>query len=423
MRRTALAALLFSGCASSAPPPEPTAEPAAEPPTPVVEAKAATLPKTAAHPVSETLHGVEVQDPFRWLEDVSAPDVKAWMAARDANARTALAELPEHEALQARFRELLYVETRSAPEKAGGRLFYSVKPADKEKAIYYWQQGESGEPQVLLDPNTMTEDGSLSIHDVVPTEDGRKVAYMEQANNADESTLRVMEVDTKAVLAGDSIEHLRYTSPSWTPKGDGFYYTWIPSDPAIAPPDRMAHAEVRFHQLGTDPKTDRTVRGEIGDASTWQGAALSKDGRFLVLTQARGWSEQDVYVMEPGAKKPEWKPLAVGTKSNYMVVPHGGALYVASNHEAPRWRIFRVDPKRMARKDWKLIVPEHPSAVLESMQVVGGKLGLAYLDNATNRLEVRGLDGKLVRQVPLPTLGTTSGFFGDPKDDVAYFRF
>jgi prolyl oligopeptidase len=155
MRRSALAALLITGCASGpAPAPEPS-EPAAEPPP------AASLPKTEARPVTETLHGVEVQDPFRWLEDAAAPDVQAWMAGRDAHARAALAALPERDALVQRFKELLYVESRSAPERAGGRLFYSVKPADKEKAIYYWQEGEAGAPQVLLDPNTMSADGSL----------------------------------------------------------------------------------------------------------------------------------------------------------------------------------------------------------------------------------------------------------------------
>ena len=423
MRRTVLAALLLTGCASSGGAPEPTGEAAAEPPTAKTQAQAATLARTEARPVTETLHGVEVQDPFRWLEDAEADDVKAWMAARDAHARAALAALPERDALVKRYRELLYVEARSAPEEAGGRLFFSVKPADKEKAIYYWQQGEAGVPQVLLDPNALAEDGSMSVHSVVPSPEGSKVAYMEQANNADESTLKVMQVATGQRLAEDTIEHLRYTEPSWTPKGDGFYYTWIPSDPAIAAPDRMAFAEVRFHRLGTDPAKDPTVRAKTGDASTWQGAQLSKDGRFLILTQARGWSEQDVYVMEPGAKKPAWAPLAVGTKSNYQVVAHGGALYVASNHEAPRWRIFRVDPKRLARKDWRLIVPEHATAVLESMTVVGGKLGLSYLDHAANRLELRGLGGELVRQVALPTLGTTSGFAGDPERDVAYFRF
>ncbi len=368
------------------------------------------------------LHGTQVQDPFRWLEDVKADEVQAWMHERDEYARAHLGQLPERDALNARFKEILYVESRSAPVKKGGRLFYRVKPKDKEKSMYYWQV--PGEPaKVLLDPNTMSEDGSLSVHAVIASPDGRKVAYMEQANNADESTLKIIDVESGVLSEIDSIEHLRYTEPSWTPKADGFYYTWLPSDPKIASTDRMAYGEVRFHKLGTAASEDKTVRGKTGDASRWQGAELSEDGRYLVLTISRGWSEQDVYIMEPNSEAPSWKPLAVGTKSNYQVIAFEGVLYVASNHEASRWRIFRVAPDKLERKDWVEIVSEDASAVLESMKVIGGKLGLTYLKDAATSMQIRNLDGTMLRVVELPALGTTSGFVGASKDDAAYFSF
>jgi len=395
------------------------------PPTPEVDSKVsklAPLPKTERQEQVDTLHGVAVQDPYRWLEDVESPKVQAWMQARDTHARAHLGGLKDRDALFSRYKQLLYVESRSAPKKKGDRLFFEVKPADQEKSIYYWQ-AEGGEPKVLLDPNTMSADGSVSVHAVIPSPDGRKVAYMEQANNADESTLRVLSVDSGEVSTIDTIEHLRYTRPSWTPKADGFYYTWLPSDPKIASTERMAFAEVRYHALGTAASKDKTVRAKTGDATRWQGAELSEDGRFLVLTISRGWSEQDVYIMQPGDKDAAWAPLAVGTKSNYQVIAHEGVLYVATNHEAPRWKVFRVEAGKLQREHWTQIIAEDDSAVLEHMTVVGGKLGLTYLHNASSKLMLHKLDGTLERQVKLPTLGTSSGLTGAAKDDVAYFTF
>lgn len=407
-----LALGVAAGCAHSTPPPGVDSKGTA----------ASPLERTKKETRVDRLHGVPVSDPFRWLEDVEAPEVQAWMHTRDAHARAYLGGLPDRDALVARYREILYVESRTAPVKRGGRLFYQVKPADLEKSVYYWQPVD-GEPRVLLDPNAMSADGALSVHALVPAPDGRKVAYMEQANNADESTLKILDVDTGEVSAIDTLEHLRYTEPSWTPGADGFYYTWLPSDPAIAPNERMAFGEVRYHALGTPIAQDKTVRGKTGDASKWQGAELSEDGRFLVLTISLGWSEQDVFIMEPGQANPQWRPLAVGTKSNYQVVAHEGVLYVASNHEAPRWRIFRVQPDKLEREHWVQIVNEAPEAVLEQMRVVGGKLGLTYLDKASTKMQVHNLDGGLLRRVELPTLGTTSGFLGSAEDDTAYYTF
>lgn len=426
--RWAALATLVATCACSSS----TAPPAAQGSGPEASAKAAPLEekpvttplRTRKEDLVELLHGVQVADPFRWLEDEKSDEVRAWMADKNRAARAVLEALPEREALLRRFEALHYVDSQSAPIKRRDRYFFSVRPADKEKTIYYWRQGEEGEPRVLIDVNKLSADGSVSVGEVVPSPDGRKVAYLLKGNNADESTLRVMEVDSGAISEIDVIEGLRYTAPSWTADGKGFFYTWIPRDPTIPPNERMGYGELRHHLLGTDPAQDRTVREKTGDPQRWMAAQVSKDGRFLILSISRGWSEQDVYFMRLGEKREVWEPLAVGTKALYSVRAHGGQLFIATNEGAPRWRLFAASAKEPARAKWKEIVAEDPrGGVLDDVAILGKHLVLSYLRDATSRLEVRTLAGKRVHEVRLPALGTVSAPVGDEDDDVAYFGF
>lgn len=371
----------------------------------------------------ELIFGVRVRDPFRWLEDGDDPRVVAWVEQQDRESRRVLQGLPDREALQARLEELIYVEQRSVPVLRGGRLFYSVKPPDREKAIHYYSDGKGGTPRVLLDPNAMSPDGSLSIGGVYPTRDGKLVGYLEKPNNADKSTLRIMDVDSLRMLAGDSIDGLRFTAPSWLPDGSGFFYTWTPSDEAIPLEELLAHAEVRLHRLGTSPAGDEVVFPASGDASKSVGASVSADGAYLFVHVHHGWSRSEVYVRFLGRGETAWRPLATGRDAVYAVEAHEGVFYVMTNEDAPRYRVFRVDPEHLDRESWHELIPEDRASVIEEMGVVGGHLVLRRLHNAYTELEVRRLDGSLLRTVSLPGIGTASMLSGEPDRDEAFFSF
>lgn len=377
----------------------------------------------AGEGAQEALFGVTVRDPFRWLEDGEDPRVQAWVRTHDQRSRGALKGLPHRAAIQARLEELLYVEQRSVPVPRSGRYFFSVKPADREKAIYYFRDGAEGIARVLLDPNTMSEDGSLSIGGVFPTRDGSLVGYLEKPNNADRATLKVMRVDTGEVLETDTIDGLRYTQPSWLPDGSAFFYTWTPSDPRIPPEERLAHSEVRRHELGTDPSRDEVVFPATGDASKMVSATVSSDGRYLFASVHQGWSKSEVFVRFLARGDGQWRPLAEGRDAAYAVEAHEGSFYVLTNEDAPRYRVFRVEPTRLGRKDWQEIVPEDAASVIQEVQVLGGHLVLRRLRDAYTELEIRALDGRLVRRVELPTIGTASMLTGEPGGDEAFFSF
>src|SRR5262245_15508109 len=397
----------------------------ARPPSPQGDAAPGpTAPATPERYVRERIHGVDVVDAYRWLEDARSEEVKAWMKTQDAYARARLQELPGREPFAARLRELLYLDTLSAPLHRGKRFFYTRRQATREKAVVYWKEGRDGAEKVLLDPNTWPTDGSLSLSGWRVSWDGETVAYQVSENNADESVLHVMDVATGRRSEVDTNAGAKYGDPAGTPEGDGFYYTWLTTDPEIPTAERPGYAEVRFHRLGTDPRTDRIVREKTGDPRTLIHADLSRDGHWLFLAIWHGWTSSDVYfkdlrkAAEPAAA---WKPLAVGREGLYWVSAWKDRFYVHHNEGAPRWKVDVVDPEEPA--EWKTLVPEADDQVLEEVTIVGGKLALTWIRDVSYRLELRELDGSAPREIALPALGSVRGPIGLEDDDEAYYVF
>lgn len=406
------------------------------------EILALKYPETARQELVERLFDQAVADPYRWLENIDQQDVQSWMRAQDQVARDYLQKLAPRRALEQRFGELFYIDAVYAPSVYNGRYFYARRHADKEKTVYYWKDGADGVEQVLLDPNTMSEDGSVSVRGIFPTWDGKKVAYKLSENNADESTLYIKDVETGAVSEVDIIEGAKYARPSWTPDNRGFYYTYLPqnygSDDEKAgqpiPVDlRPGFAEVRFHSLGTSPAEDPLIRARTGDARTFLGAEVSRDGRWLFATIAHGWSQIDIFYQEvkpaksakaqpvgaPGA----WKPFVVGDKAKYSVWAWKDHFYIYTDDGAPNGKLMRVSTQNPAREHWRDIVAHSDERVLDGVDLIGGHLVLTYLVDAHSVMEVRALDGKLVREVELPGLGASAGMKGQPDLDEAYYSF
>ncbi|MCB9555132.1 MAG: S9 family peptidase [Deltaproteobacteria bacterium] len=410
--------LLIAACA------QPQVRPQPRQPLGAAAAKSSPLhpwPSTAREPVVDVLHGQQLTDPYRWLEEDS-PRTKAWLAAQDGFARRQLAGLAKRDALKARIAELSYVDQMSAPSRRGKRFFYWRQHADKEKRVYYWRQGADGVERVLLDPNKMSEDGSVAVSGVYPTYDGKTVAYKLNQNAADDATLYVMDVASGQLKRRDVIEGAKYAHPSWTPRGDGFYYTRIPKTGTVAETERPGHAAVYFHKLGTDPASDPLVHEKTGDPRQFIHADLSRDGRYLLLYVYHGWTRTDVYFKDLRRDK-SWRPFRVGVGAKYDVVAHRKMFYVRTDEGAPNWMVFRVDPRKPQREAWTPLIAEQAAAVLESIDVVGGHLSLTYLNKASSLLKLATTSGEITREVALPGIGSSYGLVGDPDDDTAYFSF
>jgi prolyl oligopeptidase len=412
MRRFAsLLAVLVLTCGSAAP--AALAAPAGPRPA---------YPPTRVADVVEKIHGVEVHDPYRWLEDGSSPEVQAWARDQNAFARRQLDQLPGRDWLAKRLHDVSYVDSVGVPQRAGSRLFFLHRKADQEKAVLYWRSSTDGVDHVLLDPNALAKDGSTSLGEWVPSHDGKTLAYTLRENNADEATLYVKDVGTGKLSDRDRIAGAKYASPSWTPTGDGFYYTWLPTDPKIPAADRPGHAEIRYHALGADPAGDTVVRPASGDPEQFVGPSLSRDGHWLFAFVST-FSQTDVYYRDQRTKGSPWTTLVAGVPAQFSVQAWKDRFYVTTNDGASRYRVLRVDPSAPDRSQWKEIVPEATDAVLESASVLGGRLALSYLRNAASQLELRSLDGKRLRTVPLPGIGSSNGLVGTPDGDEAFYDF
>jgi len=414
--------------AAPTPAPSSAAPPVTPPPTAPVEMKpkrALDYPATRKEDIADTLHGVRVEDPYRWLEDEKSPEVQAWMKTQNDFTRSKLDGLPEREPIAARLKELYYIDSLGVPHRYGKRIFYSRRHADKEKGIVYWKEGKDGQEHVLLDPNTWAADGSMSLGNWSVSWDGTKVAYSVKKNNSDEATMFVLDVASGKKSEVDVIEGAKYASANWTPKGDGFYYAFLPTDKAIPVADRPGLTEIRYHKLGDDPKKDKLVHEKTGNPKTFLGTHLSKDGHFLLVYVQHGWNATDVYYRDLRDPKQadKWTPLAVGKDFIYTVIPHGGQLYVHTNEGAPKYRVFKVDPAKPDRAAWKEIIAERKDATMEGVAIVGGKLSLLYLKDVISQLELRDLSGKLDRTIPLPAPGSSTVLIGDPDQDEAYLYF
>lgn len=240
-------------------------------------------------------------------------------------------------------------------------------------------------------------------------------------NNADEATLYVMDVASRTTSDIDVIAGAKYATASWTPAGDGFYYTWLPTDPAIPIADRPGYAEVRFRKLGGEPSLDRIIFAKTGDPTILLRCEISKDGHFLFLYLHHGWASMEVYFRDlrrEREKEDDFVPLAIGQAAHYHVQAYRDIFYVHTDDGASRWRVFAVDPALPESAGWKEIVPERPNATLERMTVLGGRLALSYLQSAASRLVVRETDGTGVRDIAIPCIGSIGGPIGLPDEDA-----
>jgi len=388
-----------------------------------------TYPPSRTVDASDIHFGVKVADPYRWLEDGKSPEVQAWLHAQNKLARSYLDALPGRVALEKRYAQLLRIDTISAPGRAGDRYFYMKRQASQEKSVLYWRSATDlqSPEHVLIDPNPFVATNNASVGSWSPTLDGKLLAYTLKPNDADEATLYVKDVESGKDLPGEVIEGAKYADPSWLPDGSGFIYTYLPPADPAHPEDRPGLAVVRYHKLGTDPKRDPIIHDKTGDPTKFVGADVSRDGKWLFFVQQNGWDKNDVYYQplqgQPTADLADsWKPIVVGKDFLYSLTPWQGQAYILTNEGAPHYRLFKVSLDDPGRSKWREIVAESPTAVLQGVDVVGNHLVLDQLENVTSRIDICDLDGKLVRHLELPGIGS-AGAGGDPDHDELFYEF
>ena len=378
-------------------------------------------PATRTENITDVVHGVSITDPYRWLEDVDSEEVQQWIAAQNALTRGYLDQFaPQRQQLAARLTQLYAAKTVSAPDVRANRYFYTSRPADQNHAILYCREGGfDAEPREVLNPNTFSEDGTVALDWWYPSPDGTLIAYGKSQSGNERSTLHVRDV-----AAGQdrelAIPNTRASTVAWDADGQGFLYTRFPEPGSVAAGDENYFRHVYHHRLGSDWHDDALVFGEGQPKERWPNLQASGDHQYVLLTNGRGWSAQDLYIRKAG--EDAFRPVAVDLPGLFSADMLGDRLFILTNYEAPRYRVVAVNADNPAPAGWQEIIPEQ-KGVIESMQIVGGKLILCIMENAYHRLVVHDPDGKLVTEIELPTLGSVNEISGRHDAHELFFVF
>ena len=326
-----------------------------------------------------------VSDPHAYLEDGNDPRTIAWTAAQNARTRASLDAVPGREALATRLDALLRTDVESVPVVRGERAFSSVRRGDANQASLVVREG--AHERTLVDPAVIDRAGLTTIDWWYPSRTGNLVAFGLSQNGDERSTLHVIDVATGTRLA-DTIPDTRYASVAWDVDDTEFAYTRYP-------PGGQYDVRVYLHVLGTDVASDREIFGAGRKPEDMLEVQRSPGGRYLVVTAREGWNRSDVYVADTTVAPLSFETLVEGRAALYNVDVQDEMLYIHTNEDAPRFRVFGLDPSSLARESWREIVPQR-DGTLESLAVAGETLALHYLENARSVLRVRNPGGTIV---------------------------
>ena len=393
---------------------------AADDPAPVI------YPETATVDHVDNYHGTEVADPYRWLEDdVRESDaVSNWVADQNDVTFAYLATIPERELIKKRMTELWDYERFSLPRKEGDRYFFSYNNGLQNQDVIFTQDSLEAEPELLIDPNSWSDDGTVALASYYPSPDGSRVAYLVQDGGSDWREARVLDVETGETL-DDHLEWLKFTSLSWVADNSGFYYSRYPATSAEEKYQTLnKNMTIYFHEIGT-PQADDVVVYATPDEPDWgPRAQATDDGKHLIISISVGTDDRYSIVYQ-NLTDPESEPTTIieGFDFDYALVGNiGNDLYFRTNNGAPKNKLIVIDAESPEPENWREIIAEADD-VLDGVNLVGGRIVAEYMQDAWSVVKIFDLSGEEVASVNLPGIGTASGFNGKVGDPETFFSY
>jgi prolyl oligopeptidase len=389
--------------------------------TAMAQQKPITYPQTQKVDHTDDYFGSRVADPYRWLENDTAANTKAWVEAQNKVTFAHLNTIPFRKDVRKRLEELWNYPKYSAPSKEGDYYFFTKNTGLQNQSLFYYQKGLNAQPEVFLDPNRLSADGTVAVTSFSVSKDHRYVAYGTAASGSDWNQIQVMEIATKKVLS-DKIDWVKFSGAAW--RQDGFYYSRYDEPAKGTELSRQnEYQKIYFHKLGTPQAQDQLVYEDKTNPLRYYGAGVTEDGRFLILNIAQGTSGAEILVRDLAASQKDFTLLAKGFDHEYSVVDNvGDKLLMVTNYEAPNYRLVLVDPKNPDPKGWKNVIAEKPE-LLESVGTAGGKMFARYLKDASTRVYQYTYDGKMEREIKLPGIGTAAGFDGYKQNKELFYTF
>jgi prolyl oligopeptidase len=376
-------------------------------------ASAQTPPPTAAHPVTDTLHGTAITDNYRWLEDQNSPETRAWLDAQIQYTQAFLSRIPVREKVKQRLEQLSRIDSYGYPTERQGRYFFSRRLASENRASICMRNGLDGKEEVLVNPADIAKDESTTVFMAKVTRDGKLLTYGIRHGGEDEEEFRILNLETRQLLA-DSLPRARYFGMSIKEDHSGIFYSRYTT---------TTGSRVFYHAMGKPVADDRLIFGEGHGPDTIIGADLSEDGRYLLVSVDIGVppKKTEVWVQDIQAGSP-LRPIVDDVDSEFRPFIRGDRLYLWTNWNAPNWRILAVNLHDPARDKWKEIVPETKWPI-DGATGVAGRLFVNYLEDVNTRVKQYDPSGKFLGDLKLPGIGSAFGPEGRWDGDEAFFYY
>jgi len=385
-------------------------------------------PFTKKIDVTDDYHGTTIQDSYRWLEDTESSDTAAWVEAQNKTTFGYLDTIPLRTTLLERLTKLWNYERYGQPIQYGSRYFYTHNNGLQNQSVLYTAQSIEAPRQMLLDPNTLRDDGTVALSGWVPSDDGKYIAYGLAAAGSDWNTWNVRDVSTQKDL-DDKLEWVKFSSVSWTKDGKGFFYGRYDAPESGKEFSGINYFQkLYYHRIGT-PQSNDVLIYHRDDQKEWGfGASVSEDGEFAIITVWRGTEDKKLifYIKLPGGAlpvKPEVVELISEFEFEYSFVGNdGGKFYFFTDNNAAKGKLISIDTEKPAPGSWQVVIPEKEEAI-EGISLLGNVFYVNYLQEATSLVRRFMTTGQPMSDLKLPGLGTVVGFGGQRDTKETFYSF
>ena len=368
-------------------------------------------------------HGIQVADPYRWLEDLDSAETAAWVAAQNKITFGYLEEIPARQKIKERMTRLWDFEKYGMPRREGQRYFYSKNDGLQNQYVVYVTEGLEGAPRVLFDPNKWSKDGTIALGGMSITDDGKLVAYGLSSAGSDWVEYKVRDIDTGQDL-DDHLKWIKFSGAAWTKDGKGFFYSRYDEPQGDELEQVNKDQKLFYHKLGSPQSDDRLVYYESGHPEWGYGSGVTEDGRYLIISIWQGTERKNrVYYQDLKASDDQTVKLLDDFDAQYEFIDNDGPVFwFFTDLDAPRGRVIAIDTRHPERENWKEIIPQAKDT-LQGAGVINDMFVASYLKDAHTQIRIFDLDGKHVRDVKLPGLGSAGGFGGKRKDTETFYGY
>ena len=368
-------------------------------------------------------HGVKVADPYRWLEDTDSADTHVWVEEENKLTFGYLEQIPYRKAIRDRMMKLWNFERFTVPQQQGGRYFYQHNNGLQNQNVLLVAESLNAEPRQLLDPNTLSSDGTVALAGEAVTDDGKLMAYGTAASGSDWEDWHVRDVDTGKDLP-DLVKWVKFSGASWSKDGKGFYYSRYDEPKGTALRDANYFQKLYYHKLDTAQAEDKLIYERPDNKELGFGGSVTNDGRYLVIFVFQGTSPKNrLYYKDLTKPGSEVVKLLDDFDAQYQFVDNDGPVFWSrTDLDAPRGKLIAIDTRHSEKANWETVV-EQSADKLEDVNVVDNLFLLGYLKDAKTEVRVHDLQGKFLRNVDLPGIGTAAGFGGKRKDKETFYSF